>query len=211
MSKGGTGSANLNYELTLKEAELRFVEKDLTRLAILTGATLNTEGVLELMFLGEKFLVTSQGEVEKSAGADEVGLTVKILILHYLATAAGVPVQHKLISFKELPGGAIYIGPFTNRAIRPLVNVFGNNPGELLRVGQSLGAEQAGLGDVSIELKVFPHVPITLVLWGGDDEFPPSGNILFDISAPNYLPTEDYAVLASMVVFKLKNLLADAN
>jgi hypothetical protein len=45
---------------------------------------------------------------------------------------------------------------------------------------------------------------VTFVLWGGDDEFPPSGNILFDSSAPQFLPTEDFAVLASLLVAELK-------
>jgi len=42
-------------------------------------------------------------------------------------------------------------------------------------------------------------------LWEGDEEFPPSGNILFDASAGSHFATEDFAVLASVVVYALKN------
>ncbi len=225
MTKGGIGSKNLNYEVTLKEAQRRFTERDFARIAVLAGARVTSDNNLELPFLGQSYTVSPQGEVTLSSKAtgpqdqpgsnlehrtsnlvDEVPLTVKILILHYLATAEGVPVQQKPISFKELPGGAIYIGPFTNRAIRPLVSVFGDNPAELLEVGRELGGTKTDLGDVSVRIDAFPHVPVTLVLWQGDEEFPPSGNILFDVSASHYLPTEDYAVLASLVVYELKNL-----
>ncbi len=227
MTKAGFGSKNLNYEVTLKEAQRRFTERDFARTAVLAGAQVTPDNNLELPFLGQSYTVSPQGEVTLSSSApvtgpqdqpgsnleprtsnlaDEVPLTVKILILHYLAGAEGIPVRQKPISFKELPGGAIYIGPFTNRAIRPLVSVFGENPTELLEAGRGLGGTKADLGDMSIRIHAFPNVPVTLVLWRGDEEFSPSGNILFDVSAPHYLPTEDYAVLASLVVYQLKNL-----
>ena len=200
-------SSAMNYDVTLKEAQQRFVESDLPRMALLSGATVTEDGDLQLSFLGQVHLVDAQGEVSYAAGDEEVPLTAKILLLHYLAQAQGVPVRGKLISFKELPGGAIYIEPFTKRAIKPMISMFGNRPESLLELGKRLGAQQASLGDVSICLQVLPYIPVTLVLWAGDEEFPPSGNILFDSSAANFLPTEDYAVLASFVVFHLKKLL----
>jgi len=42
-------------------------------------------------------------------------------------------------------------------------------------------------------------VPITFVLWRGDEEIPPSGNVLFDASIPSYLPVEDIAVVCGAV------------
>lgn len=199
-------SKNMNYEVTLKEAQERFSKKDLASIAELSGAVLNPDGALELCFLGQVYRVTPDGKVSLANDTQEVGLTAKILLLHYLAQAQGIPVRDKLISFKELPGGTIYIEPFTNRAIRPLVSLFGENPSELLTTGKKLGGEPAALGDISITVRALPNVPVTLVLWAGDDEFPPSGNILFDISAPHFLPTEDYAVLASLLVYELKSL-----
>lgn len=195
-----------NYQVTLQEAKKRYCEQDSGAMAAKSGAKLTENGDLEIVFLAESYKVSPEGEVVLAKDNSEAPMAVKILLLHYLTTAQGVPLQRKLISFKELPGGAIYIVPFTNRAIRPLVNAFGENPQELLEIGKKLGAEQADHGDASISLHAFPFVTLTLVLWGGDDEFPPSGNILFDSSAPSYLATEDYAVLGSMVAAQLKKL-----
>jgi hypothetical protein len=44
---------------------------------------------------------------------------------------------------------------------------------------------------------------VGLVLWKGDEDFPPEGNILFDASVASYLPVEDIVILTEMVVWKL--------
>lgn len=146
------------------------------------------------------------GEVYIPQGGD-VSIVNKILILHYLANAEGVPLHQKWISFKEIPGGQIYINPFHNRAIRPLIKLFGQDPRGLLKAGLALGGKEEKLGDVGVVIPVFPMVPVAYVIWEGDEEFDPSGNILFDESAPSYLPLEDYAVIAGTVVFELRKQL----
>jgi hypothetical protein len=49
-------------------------------------------------------------------------------------------------------------------------------------------------------------IPVVLVLWQGDEEFPPDGNILFDRSISKILPAEDIAWLAGMVVYPLAGI-----
>jgi len=81
---------------------------------------------------------------------------------------------------------------------------FGQFPEKLKIAAELLGGRISSLGDICVTIPVFPSIPLTFVLWLGDEEFPPSGNILFDASAPFYLPTEDYAVLAGLTVYELK-------
>lgn len=144
------------------------------------------------------------GSVEMVGKKEEVDQTVQILLLHYLTHASPGQVQDKLISFKELPGGMIYVEPFTNRAIRPLVGIFGNNPSKLVEAGESLGGKRRNMGDAAVTVPVLPKIPITFVIWEGDDEFPPAGNVLFDSSAPFHLDTEDYALLPGLVLSEMK-------
>ena len=59
------------------------------------------------------------------------------------------------------------------------------------------------LGDVGIRLPVLPRLPLALVLWREDTEFPAEGKVLFDSSVSGYLPVEDIVVLAETVVWKL--------
>jgi hypothetical protein len=163
---------------------------------------------IKVEFLGHKFKVEypSGHFSPEPAFEGELPVFARILVLHYLVNRSQALQTGQLISYKELPGGNIYIQPFTNRAIRPLVNTFGKNPENLSKIASLLGGESVKLGDAGVVLKVFPKIPVTVVLWGADEELPASGNILFDRSASTILHTEDYAVLASFVAQTLKKL-----
>jgi hypothetical protein len=197
----------MNYTAAHEVALARFRACSLEDMARCSGYSIE-EKALAIDFLGQHYKVDypNGNFVPVQASDSELSIATQILILHYVATLAEPLEVGTLISFKELPGGAIYIKPFTGRAIDPLVRIFGTDPDRLLEVATLLGGQSNGLGDVGVTLRVFPRIPVTLVLWRADDEFPASGNILFDASAPAILPTEDYAVLASIVVFGLKRI-----
>lgn len=197
----------MNWDVTLQLAQKKFGEFKPQNIAFRAGVKyLEREKEIIIPFLNGEYRVHyPSGEVYEAQGR-ELSIASKILILHYLNSAEGVPLKNQWISFKELPSGQIYINPFHNRAIRPLIKFFGEQPESLLKAGIALGGVKESFGDVSIRIPVFPMVPVIYVVWIGDEEFPASGNVLFDASAPNYLPTEDYAVLSGMVVFELKKI-----
>jgi hypothetical protein len=108
------------------------------------------------------------------------------------------------ISFKELPDGFIYNAPFSQRVIRPLVAAFGSEPQLLLQAGMGLGGTAVPFGDAAVEVPALPRVPLTFIIWGGDEEFPASGGVLFDATVSGYLSTEDCVVLAQAGVSALR-------
>jgi hypothetical protein len=136
-------------------------------------------------------------------GSTEASLRDKILILHYFTGAKGTPATGKLIAYKQLPGGVSYFPAFSRRAVAPLVKHFGKSPEKLIKAAAKLGGRKANYGDVSVTINAFPHVPITLVLWRGDEEIAPNGNILFDANISDYLSTEDATVLTETIIWKL--------
>lgn len=197
----------MNYTAAYEAALKKFRETSLEEIAEFSGYPIEGNKI-KVELLGQQF------EVEHPSGnfspepalEGELPVFARILVLHYLVNRLPAVQTGQLISYKELPGGNIYIQPFTNRAIRPLVSTFGANPENLVKIASQIGGEPVKLGDAAVILKVFPKIPVTLVIWGADDEFPASGNILFDSSAGSILHTEDYAVLASFVAMTLKKL-----
>ena len=134
---------------------------------------------------------------------EKVPIREKILILHYLIRAKGTPTTNKIITFRELPEGTAYFPTFYKRAIKPLLDHFGREPERLIDIAQELGGHKANYGDVAVTVNAFKCVPITLVLWRGDKEFNPEGNILFDSTITDYLPTEDIIILCETISWKL--------
>jgi hypothetical protein len=84
-----------------------------------------------------------------------------------------------------------------------LLSTFGRDLGLYLEVAARLGGEPQELGDAAARFLAFPLVPVTHVLWRGDEEFPPEANILFDETIAQHLPTEDIAALAGASVYRL--------
>jgi len=77
------------------------------------------------------------------------------------------------------------------------------SPSRLLDAGAKMGGEKVEYGDVAVNIRAFPFVKPTLIVWGGDEEFTPSANILFDASVTDYLTTEDIVVLCEIMAWKL--------
>jgi len=133
----------------------------------------------------------------------EAPLRDRILILHYFTGAKGTPAIGKLIAYKQLQGGVSYFPTFSQRAVAPLVQNFGKSPELLMKIAAKLGGHAVDYGDMSVTVDAFPHVSITLVLWRGDEELAPNGNILFDANISDYLSTEDVTVLCETIIWKV--------
>jgi hypothetical protein len=139
--------------------------------------------------------------------AEDLQIQQKVLLVHYLSGAwasKGAPLTGKWIAYQEVPDGRFYLDAFLKRAKNPLLKGFGEHP-ELLEelAARTFGAEPSDHGDVSVVIRVLPLVPMVLLLWKGDEEFPPEGNILFDRNIPRLFSAEDIAWLAGMAVYPL--------
>lgn len=163
---------------------------------------------MSLNFLGREVVVSWPDLDIRPAGSDEIlPVQQRVLIVHYLTGAlssGGSPVTGEWIAYQEVPDGRFYLDAFVKRAKQPLLAGFGERPDLLTELaGMAYGAVPLDHGDVSVVVRALPLVPIALILWRGDDEFPPEANLLFDRNVSGLLSAEDIAWLAGMVVYPL--------
>jgi hypothetical protein len=194
---------HLAYELAGEQLGRIDVEKQCQR-SNAQYVVIDSQKLVIVEYLGQSYQITLPNiEISLVGGGAEVPMKDKILILHYLILAKGIPPADKLIAFKELPEGANYFPTFSKRSIEPLAEHFGREPHRLIEVAEGLNAAKAEHGDVSVTINGFSRVPITIVLWRGDEEFPPRSNILFDASISGYLSTYDITMLCETITWKL--------
>ncbi|MEE8414336.1 MAG: DUF3786 domain-containing protein [Dehalococcoidales bacterium] len=143
------------------------------------------------------------GEISPLDNDGELPIREKLLIIHYFISAKGTPAAGRLINFRELPEGNVYAPTFDQRTIRPLLNNFAAEPDRLVEISKKFGGRPADFGDTAVTINAFERVLITIVIWKGDDELAPQGNILFDANISDYLPTEDITVLCETITWKL--------
>ena len=203
---------NKNYEYALEQA-YRMVRETLLNFENLKQHCENSDSrysekdnknVIFINYLGEEYtIVLPEMDVFPEKDEGTIPLREKVLILHYLAQAKGTLPSRKYITFRELPEGPIYFRTFSKRTIQPLVENFGRNHLKLLDIGKEFGGVSTDLGDSSVIIPAFDRVPVTIVIWKGDDEFPPEGSVMFDSNIQDYLTTEDVTVMSEVITWKL--------
>lgn len=165
---------------------------------------IDSKKTIIIQYLNQLYLITLPSiEISLEDSAEQIPIRDRLLILHYFTSAKGTPAVNRLISFRELPEGSVYSPTFSQRTIKPLVDYFGQEPRLLAAAGEKLGGHKADYGDVAVTINAFSRVPITIILWRGDDELPPQGSVVFDATISDYLPTEDITVLCETITWRL--------
>jgi len=201
-----------DYKQALKLASEQLSDKNPHLVARFSGAEIlsDKEGRTRLVLtaLNQKVTITWPDFTFTTEKAEaEVPIQQQVLYLHYLVGAwssSGARAAGEWISFQEIPDGRFYMDAFQRRGKNPMVATFGEEPDLLLEVATELyGAVPFDQGDVSAVVQALPLVPVALILWKGDEEFPPEGNVLFDRSIIGILSAEDVAWLSGMVVYPM--------
>lgn len=161
-------------------------------------------GAIKMPFLGDQYFVNIASRKVLFEHRADVYPFLSVLLLHYLVGVDDTPLAGEWVSFREFEGGDAYFGAFTNRSLVPLKETFGDNPDLLRPAAISVGGEPLDYGDVGVRVPVFPKVPLAVVLWRADSEFPPEANILFDGTANRFLRTEDLNICSALMVSKLR-------
>ena len=194
------------YRKTFELACGRLGELPLEERAAKAGVGLvKKEGAayLSIPFFDENIELAVPGFVFKSAKGSNITLTAKIIILHYLIQASGAQVGAGIKPYEDIPGCRVYLPVFERRVVTPLLRAFGYSRDAFSAAGKALGGKAEEYGNASFTLYAFPRLPITFILWEGEDEFPPSIKVLLDQSIHTYLPLEDIVVVSKMAATRI--------
>lgn len=155
-------------------------------------------------FFGDEYAVNFRDRVVIGPTGCEANPFFSTLILHYLAGAPTEPLSGELINFKQIRGGDIYFPAFNRNSLEPIRAAFDRDRDSLARAAGKLGGEKLTMGDLCYRIPVFPKLPLTVVLYEGEEDVIPSAaNILFDSTATFIMDREDLAAIGALLAGKL--------
>jgi hypothetical protein len=118
-----------------------------------------------------------------------------LFTIHYLIQSKTPPLDDVWVSEKEIPGGATFFrGPHA-LPTDLITKRFGNDLGAFGRRCAALHGRPLEMADRAYRFDIVPRVPVAVLYWCGDEEFPAEAKLLFDKSIG--------ASLAADVVFSL--------
>lgn len=156
-------------------------------------------GVFSVELLGRTYTVAHPEGVVAPAAP----LPVQTFLLRWLLEGKRQSFAGKFLTFREMPWGELYIKPYTGRVLTRAAFTFGTRLPAFIAACEKLGARKLPQGDAGYEFALLPGLLIRILVWQGDEEFPPNAQVLY---SDNFaaLAAEDRVVAGDILINTIK-------
>ena len=176
--------------------------------SIRDGLGLITDGDrMFIPFFNRRYWVSNNGIVDTSGNRPDY--MVCVILAKYILLCPDQPNDDKeWVSFKDFKRVSHFtnVNYFSSDTQRAIEKHFSGKLNELKNACQELEGFHHAMEisyDLSIQFNALPRISLLLLFNDGDEEFPATGNILFDSSIEKRLSAEDIAVMCQQIVFKI--------
>ena len=163
--------------------------------------------LITMELLGEHFTVSHPDFT--IAGPAPLTNAERILFLRYLLDGRYAIPGGTYLTYREFPWGEVYLQQFTGRCIKRFAFSYGAKPELLEKIMAMLPARRLDRSDCGWEVELMPGLAIQLLLWLGDEEFPPNAQILFSDNFRFAFTAEDLANVGDILLGRMKRLGAE--
>ena len=126
-------------------------------------------------------------------------------LLRYLLEGKDVAWAGQWKTFREMPWGEMYITPYTGRVLTRAAFTFGTRIAKFRAAAEQLGGVPVKNGDAGYEFALVGPYRMRILVWEGDDEFPPNAQVLYtDNFAPGF-SAEDRVVAGDILIGHIKS------
>lgn len=123
---------------------------------------------------------------------DKLKTFFRLTVLCYISSALEIPATGRLIRPVDVKGGHRFSAGTHVLPLDTVATRYARDKAGFISQAQSFGAEVvSGFGDACIRIYPVPRVPITMILWMDDDEFPAKVDLFFDSTCEYQLSRSD--------------------
>ncbi len=131
-------------------------------------------------------------------------LPAQTFLLRYLLESKDVSWAGQWKTFREMPWGEMYITPYTGRVLTRAAYTFSFRLDAFRAAAEKMGAEPVKHGDAGYRFDLIGDYQMQILIWQGDDEFPPNAQILYSDNFADGFAAEDRVVAGDILISTIK-------
>lgn len=132
-------------------------------------------------------------------------LPTQTFLLRYLLESKAVAWAGQWKTFREMPWGEMYIKPYTGRVLTRAAFTFGFKLAAFKAACEKMGAAAVKHGDAGFAFELVPGYRMQILMWEGDEEFPPNAQILYSDNFAEGFGAEDRVVAGDILISTIKS------
>ena len=158
-----------------------------------------------LTLLGKRYAIAHPDYAIR--GLEDAGvpaLPTQTFLLRYLLEAKEVQWGGEWKTFREMPWGELYIKPYTGRVLTRAAFTFSFKLDAFRKAAEKMGATAVKHGDAGFMFDLIGGYRMQIMIWAGDEEFPPNAQILYSDNFAEGFAAEDRVVAGDILITAIK-------
>lgn len=132
-------------------------------------------------------------------------LPAQTFLLRYLLESRDIRWGGEWKTFREMPWGEMYIKPYTGRVLTRAAFTFGTRVAAFRTAAEKMGGLPLPNGDAGYQFDLIGGYRMRILVWEGDDEFPPNAQVLYSDNFAEGFAAEDRVVAGDILISTVKS------
>lgn len=158
-----------------------------------------------LTLLGREFSISHPDyTITALDGGKLPPLPTQTFLLRYLLESRDVAWCGSWKTFREMPWGEMYIQPYTGRVLTRAAFTFGTRVAAFKAACEKMGAIALPHGDAGYQFDLIGGYQMQIMVWEGDEEFPPNAQVIYSDNFADGFAAEDRVVAGDILISTIK-------
>ncbi len=155
--------------------------------------------------LGREYAIAHPDYAIRAADGGTVPpLPTQTFLLRYLLESRQVAWAGEWKTFREMPWGEMYIKPYTGRVLTRAAFTLGTRIDAYRAAAEKMGGHAVGHSDAGYLFDLIGPYQMQILVWEGDEEFPPNAQVLYSDNFAQGFAAEDRVVAGDILISTLK-------